>query len=247
MINAEVLVGVVFERIGKELTLSQEIEQKIEQTILDKKFLPGEKLPTEKELCEMFGVSRTALREALHMLSSRGLIYVKKGSGIYVEDYDAFNAIRPMQIYLELNFDRNYLKYIVQVRKMLEPKIAGLAAHNRTELDIVALRKNQADLEKCSTTDYKAEGELDRNFHLILANATQNPMVPMIVEPIFQVMPRIKLLVYKIVSKAKEAALDYHALIAKAVIEQDAVKAEQLMKKHLQIAEEHAMMVAEKL
>ena len=195
----------------------------------------------------MFGVSRTALREALHMLSSRGLIYVKKGSGIYVEDYNAANAIRPMQIYLELNFDRNYLKHIVQVRKMLEPKIAGLAAQNRTDLDLVALRKKQSDLEKCPTSDYKAEGELDRNFHLILANATQNPMVPMIVEPIFQVMPRIKLLVYKIVSKAKEAALDYHALIAKAVIEQNDARAEHLMREHLKIAEDHAMQVADRL
>ena len=240
-------MAAVFEKIGKDITLSQEIEQKIEQAILAKQFQPGEKLPTEKELCEMFGVSRTALREALQMLSSRGLIYVKKGSGIYVEDYSASNAMRPMQMYLELNFDRNYLRHIVQVRKMLEPQVAGLAALCRTEEDIAAFHKNQEDLIKCPVTDYKREGELDRDFHIILAKATQNPMVPMIVEPIFQVMPRIKLLVYKVVKKAKEAALDYHALIAEAVIEQDEQRAVRLMKEHLEIAEEHAMMVADQL
>lgn len=240
-------MGAVFEKIGKEFTLSQEIEQKIESAILEKQFQPGEKLPTEKELCEMFGVSRTALREALQMLSSRGLIEVKKGSGIYVEDYSASNAMRPMQMYLELNFDRNYLKHIIQVRKMLEPHIAGMAALYRTEADIAALQKNQQDLIKCPKTDHKQEGELDRDFHVILAKATQNPMVPMIVEPIFQVMPRIKLLVYKLVKKAKEAALDYHAHIAEAVIRQDSQKAVQLMKEHLEIAEEHAMLVAKEL
>jgi len=240
-------VAAVFEKIGKDITLSQEIEQKIEQAILAKEFKPGEKLPTEKELCEMFGVSRTALREALQMLSSRGLIYVKKGSGIYVEDYSASHAMRPMQMYLELNFDRNYLKHIVQVRKMFEPQIAGLAALYRTEEDIAAFKKNQQDLLACPATDYKREGNLDRDFHVILAKATQNPMVPMIVEPIFQVMPRIKLLVYKVVKTAKDAALDYHALIAEAVIKQNEQRAVQLMKEHLEIAEEHAMLVADEL
>ena len=240
-------MAAVFEKIGKDITLSQEIEQKIEQSILAKEFKPGEKLPTEKELCEMFGVSRTALREALQMLSSRGLIDVKKGSGIYVEDYSASHAMRPMQMYLELNFDRNYLRHIVQVRKMLEPQIAGMAALYRTEEDIAALQKNQEDLIKCPETDHKQEGELDKDFHIILAKATQNPMVPMIVEPIFQVMPRIKLLVYKFVKKAKEAALDYHSLIAEAVTQQDEQRAIQLMKEHLEIAGEHAMRVADQM
>ena len=240
-------MAVTFEHIGNDQTLSKIIEEKIEEAIRNKKYLPDEKLPTEKELCEMFGVSRTALREALQMLSSRGLIYIKKGSGIYVENYSPTNVTKPMQLYLELNFDKNYLKYIVQVRKILEPQIAGIAAKNRTDEEIQLIRKNLEELKNCPRSDYKREGQLDRDFHLILAKATQNPMIPLIIGPIYEIMPKIKLMVYKIVTKAKEAALDYHALIAEAVVQRDEERAVQLMKEHLEIAEEHAMIVAEQM
>ena len=80
---------------------------------------------------------------------------------------------------------------------------------------------------------------------MILAKATQNPMVPLIVEPIFQIMPKIKVLVFQVVNKAKEAALDYHFLIAEAVIANDEKNSIRLMKEHLDVAEEHAMKVAE--
>jgi GntR family transcriptional repressor for pyruvate dehydrogenase complex len=237
----------VFEKIGKDITLSKEIEQKIEQAILEKKFKPGEKLPTENALCEMFGVSRTALREALQMLSSRGLIYVKKGSGIYVEDYSASNVIRPMNIYLQLNLDRNYLKYIIEVRKMLEPQIARLAARNRVEKDVLALKNNLDELDQCKNSDYKKEGNLDRDFHMLIARASGNPMIPLIVDPIFQLMPKIKLLVYAEVEKAKSAALDYHALLYDKIKDQDEQGAYDIMVEHLKIAEEHSAMIAEKL
>ncbi|NJK97425.1 MAG: FadR family transcriptional regulator, partial [Bacteroidales bacterium] len=63
----------IFEKIGTTQTLSQKIERKIEEAIRQKKLINGTKLPSEKELCEKFAVSRTALREALRRLSARGL------------------------------------------------------------------------------------------------------------------------------------------------------------------------------
>jgi len=68
----------VFSKIGSGLTLSQKIERR--------KLLPGTRLPTEKELCTQFAVSRTALREALRRLSARGLIDIRKGSGMYISE-----------------------------------------------------------------------------------------------------------------------------------------------------------------
>jgi len=240
-------MAVTFDRIGKTQTLSQEIEKNIERAILQKKYLPGEKLPTELELCEIFGVSRTALREALQMLSSKGYIQVRKGSGIYVEDYSPANVIKPMQSYLELKLDRNYLKYIIEVRKMLEPQIAQMAAKNRSEQDILNLKRNLEALQKCPSEDFKKEGDLDRDFHVLVARSSGNPMVPLIVEPIFQIMPKIKLLVYVEVEKAKNAAIDYHALIYERILEKDEDGAFNIMTEHLKIAEEHTMIVASKL
>lgn len=237
----------VFQQIGKKQTLSQEIQQKIEDAIIDKTFQPGQKLPTEKEMCEMFAVSRTALREALQMLSARGLINVRKGSGTYIEDYHPDHVIKPMHLYLQLNLDKNYLGHIVNVRKMIEPSIAKLAAKNRTEIDINKFEKNLADLAKCADDDFKKEGLLDRDFHMLIANARGNPMIPMMVEPIFQIMPRIKMLIYAEVDVAKKAALTYHTKIFEMIKIQDEQGAYDEMTKHIKIAEEHTKILSKEL
>ena len=76
----------IFHNLGNKQTLSQKIERTIENAIRDKKLPVGSKLPTEFEMCKSFGVSRTALREALRRLSARGLINIQKGSGMYVSE-----------------------------------------------------------------------------------------------------------------------------------------------------------------
>lgn len=237
----------VFQKIGKTQTLSQEIQQKIEEAIINKTFIPGQKLPTEKEMCEMFAVSRTALREALQMLSARGLINVRKGSGTYIEDYHPDHVIKPMHLYLQLNLDKNYLGHIINVRKMIEPPIARLAAINRTESDIHKFEKNLKDLANCSEDDYKKEGLLDRDFHMIIAKSSGNPMIPMMVDPIFQIMPRIKMLIYAELDIAKKAALKYHTEIFEKIKNQDEQGAYDEMVKHIKLAEEHTSLVWKEL
>ena len=95
---------ILFKKIGSSKTLSQEIVENIEKHIVSKNLIAGQKLPTEKEMCEMFGVSRTALREALQMLSARELISIKKGSGIYVNELSTRMATKSMRFFLEMNF-----------------------------------------------------------------------------------------------------------------------------------------------
>ncbi|GAH09025.1 unnamed protein product [marine sediment metagenome] len=73
----------IFQNIGSQQTLSQKIERTLETAIREKKLPIGSKLPTEHEMCKSFGVSRTALREALHRLSARGLINIQKGRFIH--------------------------------------------------------------------------------------------------------------------------------------------------------------------
>ena len=99
----------LFSPIKDSQTLSQKIERKIEQAIRDKTLPTGSKLPTEHELCKMFAVSRTALREALRRLSARGLVDIKKGSGMYVSDYNIKDAISSLLLYYDLKFDKNLI------------------------------------------------------------------------------------------------------------------------------------------
>lgn len=236
-----------FQRVGKQLTFSQEIEKQIEKAILSKKFIPGQKLPTELELCETFGVSRTALREALQMLSARGLISVKKGSGIYVEKYSTANAIRQMRLYLELNLDRDYLQHIVQVRNLLEPNFARLSVKNRTESDLQYMEEKIIALENCPPHDFKIEGGLDRDFHLAIAHSSGNPMIPLIITPIYQIMPKIKELILAEIDDVKKLTVVSHRLIYDKILVQDEEGAFEAMTEHLKTAEEHANLIAEKL
>jgi GntR family transcriptional repressor for pyruvate dehydrogenase complex len=237
----------LFGKIGNDLTLSQQVEQKIENVIREKKILPGEKLPTENELCAMFGVSRTALREALRMLTARGLISIRKGSGIYVNDYSAQHVTKPMSIYLELNFNKDYIMHLIQVRQILEPDIARMAALNRTDEDIAKLRRLLDKFIKCREDDYSREGNLDKDFHLLLANASGNPIIPLMVQPIFELMPKIRTLVYAHVDHAKSNAVELHERILNNIEQQNEQGAYQAMQDHLDMAKKHSEAILEVL
>lgn len=237
----------MFNKIGKPQTLSQEIVENIEKAITDKKFSPNEKLPSEKELCEMFGVSRTAVREAIQMLSARGLIHVYKGKGIYVSDYAASNVVKPMSLFLELNFDIDYMLHLIRVRRILEPEIARDAAIKRTDEEVQELEKILTLFKKTTDDDYEKQGELDKDFHMVLAKACKNPIIPVITEPIYQLMPKMKTLIYKNVNIARSEADILHEIIYHAILEKNAGEAHDLMVKHLDIAEKHVSMLREKI
>lgn len=229
----------IFTRIGRDFTLSQVIEKKIEEAIRQKKFSSGQKLPSEIELCSMFGVSRTALREAVRMLSARGLLTIKKGSGIFVNDYSSDHAHKHMNLFLELSFDKSYILHLLNVRKMVEPSIARLAAENRTDDDIKILETNLQDLIECDKRDALCEAELDMEFHLLIAKASGNPLIPVMMGSLLSLMPKIKALVIEHIDSAKSAAVEYHQLIVDKIREKNATGAFDAMTEHLKIAEEH--------
>lgn len=245
--NQEHLVQEIFDKIGKPLTLSQEIESKIEDAIRQKKLAPGQKLPSENELCTMFGVSRTALREALRMLSARGLLYVRKGDGIYVNNYSSSQASKPMSLYLELQFDKEYIMHLVHVRQMIEPHIARLAAKNRTEED---LKRIESNLEKFLDRDQDAQriAQLDVEFHTAIAQASGNPLIPLIMDPLFSMLPKIKTLIVNHLKKVKsDNAPTYHQKIFDMITMQDEQGAFDAMKAHLEIAERDSLLLIQSM
>ena len=241
-------MATLFNKIGSDFTLSQQVESKIEEVILQKKILPGEKLPTENELCAMFGVSRTALREALRMLAARGLISIRKGSGIYVNLYSTEEAMKPMQMYFELNFSRDSIRHFVDIRKMLEPEVARRAAKHRSTEDANELQKIYDKLEKCTEEKFGREGELDRDFHLKIAESCGNPVIPMLIQPIYDFMPKIKSMIYANITHVKDTAQQHHRRILEMILIQDSQGAFEVMREHMQLAEEHsnAMLAAMK-
>jgi GntR family transcriptional regulator, transcriptional repressor for pyruvate dehydrogenase complex len=215
----------IFSKIGSGLTLSQRIERKIEEAIRQKKLNPGDKMASEKELCAQFAVSRTALREALRRLSARGLIDIRKGSGIYVTELKIEDAINSLHLFYDLRFDADLILKIIEVRRLFEPEIARLAAVNRKEEDIKVLKKNQADLIKCNPDNTQLEVDLINRFHKNLSKATGNPIVILSLEPVYSLLPRMRNLIYGNIEGEKEYTLKYQEELIKALQEKDGDKA----------------------
>lgn len=223
----------IFQNIGNKLTLSQRIERTLENAIREKKLTVGSKLPTEREMCESFGVSRTALREALRRLSARGLVTIQKGSGMYVSEINIEDAIDTLNLYYDLKFDKNLLSQIIEVRYIFEPEIAKLAAMNRTKKDLDILSRNLVEFEKCNPDNTQLEADLDNNFHLAITKATLNPIVQITMEPIFSLLPRMRNYIYGNIEGEKPHTIKFHKDLLEAVRKQDGERAYSIMKEHL--------------
>jgi GntR family transcriptional repressor for pyruvate dehydrogenase complex len=215
----------IFSKIGTGLTLSQKIERKIEEAIRQKKLIPGTKLPSEKELCAQFAVSRTALREALRRLSARGLIDIRKGSGIYITELKIEDAINSLHLFYDLRFNSDLILQIIEVRRIFEPEIARLAAVNRSENDIKTLQKNLSELEKSNPDNTQLEVDLINRFHMNLAKATHNPIILISLEPVYSLLPRMRNLIYGNIEGEKEYTLKFQKELLNALKSKNSQKA----------------------
>jgi GntR family transcriptional repressor for pyruvate dehydrogenase complex len=228
----------MFAPVGQKNLLSKMVESQIEDAIRSKMLLPGEKISSEQELCKQFKVSRTAIREALHMLSARGLVSIEKGKGIFIQSPSAETVTVPIHHYHEMQSEKNYVLDVVHARQIIEPPIAASAAQFHTEEDAEILKKDFQDL-LTSEGDYNELSRLDMLFHLDIAKASENSLIPLILEPIQRLAPRIKSSVYATVSDAKQSALEWHEKILNAILQRNVEGAREAMMRHLEIAEQH--------
>lgn len=160
-------------------TLYQDVVDQICQIILDGQIKKGELLPSEKKLCDQFGVSRTTVREALSILSQMKVIKTIRGKGSIVISDDF--------AYLNEGFRSKIMKYetdfncAVQARQLLEPQIAALAAQTATKKDIDDLQEINDRCEKKRQEGTITTADL-RIFHIRMAEITQNPVLVSFIE-----------------------------------------------------------------
>ncbi|GGF26015.1 FadR/GntR family transcriptional regulator [Echinicola rosea] len=227
-----------FSEIGKRKSLSAQVEEALMRSIKEGKYLPGERIPTENELCKIFNVSRTAIREAIKTLSARGMVKVKKGSGAFVSEVSVQNASEMLNTFFELSSDKDLMLQTIEARRVLEPRIAAEAAMKRSQRDIQLLEKNMIAMRECELEDKKTEAELDNDFHRILLSITGNSVLKLLLNPVFNLMPKFKMNVFaKPASGNLEAEkanmLKHHRHVLEAIIRQDPFGAQEAMEKHL--------------
>lgn len=227
----------IFSSIGDRTPLSQRVAIKIEEAILSKELSPGDKLPSEHELCEQFGVSRTSVREAVRILNTQGIIEVEKGRGIYVKNLSSQNVTDGILKFYQHRLGGEYAADLIHTRQALEPSIAFFAAKNRTEEDLELIEKNLKLIEKYHD-DPKESAKYDIEFHDSLAKASKNMLFVLMMRPLHKLIPPIKSKIHEKLKGSTDVALLWHDKIYQAIKEQNAEKAKKAMIEHLRIAEE---------
>jgi DNA-binding FadR family transcriptional regulator len=156
--------------------LYEEVADQIKQAIFNGQLEPGDSLPSERELGEMFGVGRPTIREALRILNVMGLIHISAGiRGSTVRKIDLaqyFDTIREHLAYL-IHMDEESIQNVWEVRKCVELGIAYSAARNATQQDIMDLEQLLNKMEACGT-DIHAYFPIAVEFHQKLALASGN-------------------------------------------------------------------------
>ena len=213
--------------------LSDQVASQIQALILDNAVGHGERLPSERELCELLGVSRTALREGVRSLVAKGLLEVRQGGGTVVRTPDIQLASEMMTILLRVSgvavFDR-----IHEVRRLLEVEIAGLAARRRTDDQLEWLRSLAA--ATVASADHEAWAAADVEFHAALAVATENPLYPVLLASMADMLMELRRTVATL-PNTPERAHRHHTAIVDAVAARDRAAARRAMSDHMNEAE----------
>lgn len=224
-------------KIKQNKPLARKVEEQIKESILKKVFKPGERLPSENELVSTFEVSRTAIREAIHRLAGEGLIKVNGRYGIFVSGTEVSSVVNPFANLMQLKFGDMSLLYLMHARMSFEPEITRLAAKNRTNQNLEDLN---ASLQKMIDTreDRLVMAQHDMNFHRILSASTDNPIIPIIMEPIYCMLDTFIIENFQL-SRAPEAAIHDHQQIIKHIAEQNEEEAYNAMANHMNTAKMH--------
>ena len=209
----------------------ERVVQQIEQWILDGSMKPGDQLPGEHVLAQQFGVSRTAIREAAKTLREKGLIEPCSGRGTFI----THGMSQVMRQSLDLVAKMGQLDgsaHLGEVRKILEPHIAALAATRVEEQHLRALHDAyQAMDDNLDNADGYIEADLD--FHLALAQAAHNPLILSLLDSIVGLLREERMRLFQI-KGGPERSQRHHQRILEAVERRDPEAAREAMRAHLQ-------------
>ena len=224
----------------KPKKVSSQIADQIRSSILAGEFAPGDKLPPERELAEMFGVSRPSVREALNMLASSGLVMSYQGGGTLVMSLVETIAGNPL---MELiRFEQERALDVIEVRKGMESWTAYYAAERALPEDLRRLEEI-VDGMRCNLDGLKPSEDLDANFHIVIARSTHNIVWLHLMQSLFDAMKEFQQSVWRAVYLTQDdhhLLYQHHRRIFEAIKRKDAPGARDAMNEHLTFAEQRS-------
>lgn len=210
------------------------IVSQIRRQILTGNLTPGDRLPAERTLMEQFNVSKQTLREALRVLEFLGLVEIKKGAtgGACIAEIESQTALDILANFLY--FKNLSIQNLAEVRKIIEPHAAAVAAETMTKEEIGEL-KRLIDMSKeqyASGNVQEAHFNNELDFHCLIANSTKNPLLMLIVEFIESLMSDQKTTI-KLDRPFLASVIEAHERIYDAIFTRDAERARQEMTRHI--------------
>jgi len=223
--------------LAREPKLADRATQQLQSLITRRTFQPGDRLPSERELGNRLGVSRTVIREALRALSTKGLVEVRDGAGAYVRAPSTDLVSELLGICVSHMETGDVTSgNILEMRRILEIEMSGLAAERRGADDLAELERLLALMARpgSSRGDW---AKIDYEFHDRVAIASKNPLFPIVLRSISEVLMRARLLGVRL-PDYQAKALHHHRNVYEAVRAQAPEKARTAMADHLREAEQ---------
>ena len=225
--------------MADNVKLYRRIADTVAEAIEAGQYKLGDRLPTERELAEQFGVSRPTLREAMIALEMLGMIEARHGLGIYVT-----GNVRPPAPSSEVDFEIGAFE-LIEARRLFEGEAAALAA---ASIDDGQLAELEALMVRMHEEEEIAGEEADREFHMIIARATGNGAIIATIENLWDWRNRSPL-ARNILTRARgmglEPRINEHKRVFDALKARDPHAARQAMRDHLERVIEHLLHATE--
>ncbi|MBI5444773.1 MAG: FadR family transcriptional regulator [Deltaproteobacteria bacterium] len=214
----------------KPQRLSEEVHRQLKEAILGGHYTPGDRLPSERELCETFGVGRPVIREALRFLENSGLITVRQGAtgGAFVQRIDSSILAHTLEGIVKM--DNVSLQELTEARLALEMGAFPLAVRRLGPEDFEALEENMREVEE--NLDRKIRGKRNLGFHVLLVKASKNPLLLKIAEALFAFMEKL-LEQYEYNEQRSRTVLGVHGQIIDLLKANEVDEAARLLEAHI--------------
>ncbi len=227
---ATMSIGMTKLKAVDRVTLGEQVALQLAEMITAQHWTPGTKLPSEADLCSSLAVGRSTLREALKSLAFIGMVRMRAGDGTYVADSSP--GILDRMLAKGLLKTEKDLADVCETRLILETEMAGLAAERATADDLHGLDQLMRKGAERLSGDLQAYSEWDVDFHLAVANCSQNRLLS-------RLLIDVRSLLVEWITKSqslpgmRENAHEQHQRITKSIRERNSEAARLEMREHL--------------
>lgn len=214
----------------ERVSVAEQVARNLLGLIRSRSVLPGQQLPTERELAATLEVSRPSVREALRGLQILGVVKTRQGGGVFVTALKAAELLQPLQLLISLT-EENF-EALHESRMMIEGSIGRLLADKIDDATLARLRK-MVTIQSRLTEDPVAFRVSDTQFHRTLGAATANPFLERISEALFVLGMEYRRIEFETPDVLARSVKDHRAIVA-ALATRDGAKAEAAMVRHMQ-------------